>query len=88
MNERFKRLAEQAFFDETTSLPSVQTYTFSDHKIQRFAELIMQEVFSVIDSEQERYCNLTNGSGSDYNDFIDCLENLKLELEDGFLKDG
>ena len=43
MNERIKQLAEQAFFDESTSRPSTKMYTFSDHKMEKFAELIVAE---------------------------------------------
>ena len=47
MNERIRELAEQAFFDETTSQPSDKMYTFSDHKMQKFAELIVRECSNV-----------------------------------------
>ena len=43
MNERIRLLAEQAFFDESTSRPSTKMYTFSDHKMEKFAELIVRE---------------------------------------------
>jgi hypothetical protein len=43
MNERIRLLAEQAFFDDASSQPSDRMYTFSDHKMQKFAELIVQE---------------------------------------------
>jgi hypothetical protein len=44
MNERIRELAEQAFFDEATSqLVSDKMYTFSDHKMQLFAELIVRD---------------------------------------------
>jgi hypothetical protein len=43
MNERIRLLAEQAFFDESTSRPSTKMYTFSDHKMEKFAQLIVQE---------------------------------------------
>jgi hypothetical protein len=43
MNERIKQLAEQAFFDESTSRPSTKMYTFSEHKMEKFAELIINE---------------------------------------------
>jgi len=43
MNERIRLLAEQAFFDESTSRPSTKMYTFSDHKMEKFAELIVKE---------------------------------------------
>ncbi len=43
MNERIRELAEQAFFDAATSHPSDRMYTFSDHKMQQFAELIVRE---------------------------------------------
>ena len=43
MNKRIQQLAEQAFFDESTSRPSTKMYTFSDHKMEKFAELIVRE---------------------------------------------
>ena len=43
MNERIRLLAEQAFFDESTSRPSTKMYTFSDHKMEKFAELMVVE---------------------------------------------
>ncbi len=47
MNERIRELAEQAFFDAATSQPSDRMYTFSDHKMQQFAELIVRECANV-----------------------------------------
>lgn len=43
MNEQIRSLAQQAFFDETSSQPSDKMYNFSEHKMQAFAELIVQE---------------------------------------------
>jgi len=43
MNERIRLLAEQAFFDNASSQPSDRMYTFSDHKMQQFAELIVEK---------------------------------------------
>ena len=43
MNERIKELAREAFFDDATGQASDQMYTFSDHKMQQFAELIVKE---------------------------------------------
>jgi hypothetical protein len=43
MNERIRLLAEQAFFDDASGQPSDRVYTFSDHKMQKFAELIVRE---------------------------------------------
>ena len=48
MNERIKQLAEQAFFDESTSRPSTKMYTFSDHKMKKFAELIVKECMNQV----------------------------------------
>ena len=48
MNERIKLLAEQAFFDESTSLPSTKMYTFSEHKMKKFAELIVRECADIV----------------------------------------
>ena len=53
MNERIKELAEQTFFDEATALPSDKMYTFSDHKMQKFAELIVRECCSIIEVDLE-----------------------------------
>jgi hypothetical protein len=43
MNERIKQLVEQVFFDENTNQPSDKMYTFTEHKMQQFAELIVRE---------------------------------------------
>ena len=48
MNERIRQLAEQAFFDEATSQPSTKMYTFSEHKMEKFAELIVRECALVV----------------------------------------
>jgi hypothetical protein len=53
MNERIKQLAEQAFFDESTSRPSTKMYTFSDHKMEKFAQLIVQECITIVDEQKE-----------------------------------
>lgn len=50
--------------------------------MKKVREQTLDEVYCVIEDEQERYCNLANSSGQDYNDFIDCLENLKENLKD------
>jgi hypothetical protein len=49
MNERIRLLAEQAFFDDASGQPSDRMYTFSDHKMQKFAELIVRECVGVAD---------------------------------------
>ena len=48
MNERILELAEQSFFDEATSELSDKMYTFSDHKMNKFAELIVRECVKVM----------------------------------------
>jgi hypothetical protein len=59
MNELIKKLAEQAFFDESTSRPSTKMYTFSEHKMEKFAELIVRECleelrYTVLDTQELR----------------------------------
>ena len=49
MNERIRLLAEQAFFDENTNQPSDKMYTFTEHKMKQFAELIVRECMNVLD---------------------------------------
>ncbi len=53
MNERIRELAEQAFFDEPTGQPSDRMYTFSDHKMQQFAELIVRECLSIVKNRED-----------------------------------
>jgi hypothetical protein len=48
MNERIRLLAEQAFFDDATGQASDRMYTFSDHKMQQFAELIVRECSQMV----------------------------------------
>ena len=56
MNERLKKLAEEAFFDESTSGPGQKMYMFGEQKMQKFAELIVQEcVQTLIDNTPDRW---------------------------------
>ena len=55
MNELIKKLAEQAFFDESTSQPSTKMYTFSEHKMEKFAELIVQECLDTIQRDNKGF---------------------------------
>ncbi len=55
MNKRFKELAQQAFYDEATSQPSNQMYTFSEYKMEKFAELIVRECLNMIENEAVQY---------------------------------
>lgn len=48
MNKLFKKLADEAFFDEASSITSDIMYKFSDHKMQKFAELIVKECARII----------------------------------------
>jgi hypothetical protein len=48
MNERIRLLAEQAFFDENTNQPSDKMYTFTEHKMKQFAELIVLKCADII----------------------------------------
>ncbi len=48
MNERIRELAEQAFFDNASGQPSDRVYTFSDYKMQQFAELIVRECAVIV----------------------------------------
>lgn len=50
--------------------------------MQKVRSETLEEVFQIIQDEQTRYCNLGNGGCVDYNDFIDCLENLKEIISD------
>jgi hypothetical protein len=47
MNEQIRLLAEQAFFDENTNQPSDKMYTFSEHKMQQFADMIVAECLKI-----------------------------------------
>jgi len=53
MNKRIRELAEQAFFDDTTSQPSSKMYIFSELKMQKFAELIVQECATLARNKSE-----------------------------------
>jgi len=48
MNERFKQMAEEVFFDESTNGPGQKMYMFGELKMQKFAELIVQECIDVM----------------------------------------
>ena len=61
MNQRIRQLAEQAFFDEATAQPSDKMYTFSDHKMQKFAELIVRECIDIVSPYAVRMENFDGG---------------------------
>ena len=43
MNERIEKLVIEAFFDESTNGEGQKMYTLGEEKIQKFAELIVEE---------------------------------------------
>jgi len=48
MNKRFKQIAEEVFFDEsTTGKPGQKMYMFGELKMQKFAELIVRECIDI-----------------------------------------
>jgi len=47
MNEHIKKLVIEAAFDEETMMPSDKMYTFTEEKMSKFAELIVQECAAV-----------------------------------------
>jgi hypothetical protein len=65
MNERIKLLAEQAFFDENTNQPSDKMYTFTEHKMKQFAELIVKECMTVCADNACRAGGLNTQVGED-----------------------
>jgi len=83
MNKRIQQLAEQAFFDESTSRPSTKMYTFSEHKMEKFAELIVQECVNRITSY-----DLVPGHSAKWEDIYDIhtrlLQDLGEELKEHF----
>ncbi len=55
MNERIRQLAEQAFFDENTNQPSDKMYTFSEHKMQQFADMIVAECLKIAKNREDEF---------------------------------
>ena len=51
MNKQIKKLAEQAFFDENTNQPSDKMYTFTEHKMQQFAHMIVAECMRQVEEQ-------------------------------------
>jgi hypothetical protein len=49
MNERIEKLIVEAFFDEATNGSGQKMYTLGEEKIQKFAELIVQECSRIAD---------------------------------------
>jgi len=47
MNKLIQKLAIETFFDEATDAPSDKMYTFSEEKLEKFAQLIIKECRSV-----------------------------------------
>jgi hypothetical protein len=81
MNERIRLLAEQAFFDESTSRPSTKMYTFSEHKMEKFAELIVRECVAQIRPMWNQVKEVGAPPGYDYDTFDlaynDCMNAIK-----------
>lgn len=50
MNKRIEQLVIEAFFDESTNGGDQKMYTFGEDKIQKFAELIIQECAETAES--------------------------------------
>ena len=75
MNERIKQLAVEAFFDDATGQASDQMYTFSDHKMQKFAELIVGECIRKINDIAES----SNNPQPIYRVAVDLLEHFGVE---------
>jgi hypothetical protein len=71
MNERIKQLAEQAFFDESTSRPSTKMYTFSEHKMEKFAELIINECIDQVAGTKI----VAQGSGDEFGELSESARN-------------
>ena len=44
MNERIEKLVIEAFFDESTNGADQKMYTLGEEKIQKFAELIVEDM--------------------------------------------
>jgi len=54
MNERFKQIAQEVFFDEsTTGKPGQKMYIFGELKMQKFAELIVNECLEIVEDEDD-----------------------------------
>ena len=77
-------LYHSCLIDERGAIEQVGELKMKE-RIESFGDLLLDGVIKQIEFEQERYCNLGNGGSVDYNDFIDCLENLKRNLEDNFI---
>ena len=50
MNPRFSALIQEAFFDESTNVPSDRMYHLGEEKIEKFAELIVRECANLVAS--------------------------------------
>jgi len=53
MNKRIEQLAIETFFDESTNVGDQKMYTFGEDKMQKFAELIVEECSQVAVQEDE-----------------------------------
>jgi len=55
MNERFKQIAQEVFFDESTNGPGQKMYMFGELKMQKFAELIVRECADIAEKWYSDY---------------------------------
>ena len=91
MNERIRELAERAFFDESTSRPSTKMYTFSDHKMEKFAELIINECIDqvagskiVAQVEGDEIVGLSESADNKYKQWNNALVIATMNVKDHF----
>ncbi len=83
MNERIEKLVIEAFFDESTNGADQKMYTLGEEKIQKFAELIVQECIDKITTY-----DLVPGHSAKWEDIYDIhtrlLQDLGEELKEHF----
>ena len=84
MNKQFEKLIAEAFFDEATNEPEQKMYTLGEDKVERFAQLIVQECASKIG---ENFAGAIGSHASAHNTAVkQCqqtiLEHFGVELDD------
>jgi len=77
MNERIKALAQESFFDEATNAPSDKMYTFSEAKMEHFAELIIHECVEQIKLKGTDWIDFAPSQMGIRPEYVDMAKHIK-----------
>jgi hypothetical protein len=82
MDTRIYELAAQSGFSSWELSPSKETMSDTPEKIEKFAELIVQECISLMEKERANYANTSPYQDREYYERMDAKENAFDDAKD------